>query len=722
MNERLNAIVGAKISEFRRKMAQVNKSVRSLPKKTVVTVKAVTRGAERRIEKFQSKMDRLANTIRSLGTIGGNMVGGSLLATSPALIPIIASLVGLIGTLGPVLAVSGAGLVALGAAFGIAGGAALAFGAAAFPTIRGIVDGTAEATAENKKAMKQLEGLKKAWKGVQKAIEPHVAIAFGNTMEGIRKSVEKLNPMFINMSKVVSELSASFNSFMDSSTAKNFFGYLNNNAAPISMKLAEGMAGFIKGMMNLTVAFGPLTDFMAQGFSNMGQSFERFTQRVAKSEGLQSFMNYVKTNGPKIMDILGNIGSGLVGIFTAFGPLASDMLTGLQNMTARFAEWGKSLSSNPKFQKFIEYIRQNAPTVLSLIGNMAETLINLGIAMAPLGQKILEIANRFFEWTSSMLEANPWVGELFGKLLVGVGILQMFTPLLLSVTSLFSGLGTGFMKLVKLFIPNFNLLKTNFLVGMKMMGQSLGAFIVNVTKSAGKFIVQFARMGAQALIHAGRVAASWLIAMGPVGWVIGAVAGVAAAIALNWDKVKEWTKKAWDNVWGKVKSIGSSIVGFFKGINLFESGKAIIQSAIDGIVAVKDKIVKKVKDIAGKIRDLWPFSPAKEGPLSDIHRMDFGGPIGMSIEKARNPIMRSMQSLAATARNAFTPELAMTDIGSISPVKAGVTSSIQHSFNAEMNDFELPERPINIYVEGDAEWIRAYVNEENAVENKIKKF
>lgn len=49
---------------------------------------------------------------------------------------------------------------------------------------------------------------------------------------------------------------------------------------------------------------------------------------------------------------------------------------------------------------------------------------------------------------------------------------------------------------------------------------------------------------------------------------------------------------------------------------LYESGKKIIQGLIDGIKAMADKLKNTAKDILGGLRDLFPFSPAKEGPFS----------------------------------------------------------------------------------------------------------
>ncbi|WP_419892812.1 hypothetical protein [Oceanobacillus kimchii] len=803
MNERLNALVGARITEFRRKMATVKKTMRSMPKRTVTTVTVVTKEAEKRIELFQGRIHRLANSIRAFGTVLGNMGMGSLLIASPSMVPIIAAATGLLGTMGPLLAVAGSNVFALAAAFGVAGGSAVAFGAAAMPTIAGIIDGTAEATEENKKAMKALGSLKKTWEGVQKAISPQVAVAFKNAMMGLETATVSLNPMFKSVADSISIMSAQFNGFMSSSTAQEFFGYLNKNAAPILEKVVAGIGGLFEGFMNLTVGFKPMTDFMAQGFKNMGQSFADFTERIKGSDGLKSFIDYLQTNGPKIWAILENITLGLVGMFTAFGPLASDMMTGFQNLTARFKEWGQSLSDNQQFQKFIGYIRDNAPTVISLIGNITTFLVNLGIAMAPIGAKMLEIVNNFFAWTSSMMAAHPWFGKLVAVGTMLIGAFMMILPPLIAIRTAFAGLPAVISTLISKALPLFTMFKNSLVIGLKMLGTRfylLGtkvmaaattmvkwfgtmatkaatwaattlakiasviarfavlsakatlhagkvavAFLVTKTKAAAswaaatiasiaKVLARYAVLAAKSMVHAAKVAASWVVAMGPVGWVIATVVGLVALIIANWDKVKSWTVKTWNKIWGSIKDIVQkiwnkvtdifgNIVDFFGGIDLYASGKAIIQSAIDGIMDMKNKIVGTVENIVGKVRDLWPFSPAKTGPLSDIHRMDFGGPIGKSIARARKPISSSMEKLAGLARNAFTPQLALADVGATAYVDTSMaegTQAIEHAFNTDVDDFELPEKDIVIQMNdrevgrGTFNHIKEFMNREKA--------
>lgn len=174
---------------------------------------------------------------------------------------------------------------------------------------------------------------------------------------------------------------------------------------------------------------------------------------------------------------------------------------------------------------------------------------------------------------------------------------------------------------------------------------------------------------------------------------------ISDAAQAIWDNIKEkfgavvdTVREKMEEALDKVTEIGNSILDFFSGLDLYESGKAIIQSAIDGIVAMKDSIVGKVEDIVGSIRNLWPFSPAKEGPLSDIHRMDFAGPIGTSIDRAENPIRRTMANLADTARNAF--DMDPIDIaGQINSIHA--RSQRQFSYDYQ-NEVTVSKQPANI--------------------------
>lgn len=94
--------------------------------------------------------------------------------------------------------------------------------------------------------------------------------------------------------------------------------------------------------------------------------------------------------------------------------------------------------------------------------------------------------------------------------------------------------------------------------------------------------------------------------------------GIKSLFSQIWDGIKSAAKTGVDNVYKTVTGIKDKITGFFSdaGKWLVDSGKAIMQGLADGIAGAVGWVVDKVSGAVGKIRDLFPNSPAKKGPFS----------------------------------------------------------------------------------------------------------
>lgn len=73
-------------------------------------------------------------------------------------------------------------------------------------------------------------------------------------------------------------------------------------------------------------------------------------------------------------------------------------------------------------------------------------------------------------------------------------------------------------------------------------------------------------------------------------------------------------------------------------VNLREAGQKIVQSLINGIKSKYSDVTKVVRELATKIRDFFPFSPAKEGPLKDLDKIDFFSSINKSLMNATSKL------------------------------------------------------------------------------------
>lgn len=77
---------------------------------------------------------------------------------------------------------------------------------------------------------------------------------------------------------------------------------------------------------------------------------------------------------------------------------------------------------------------------------------------------------------------------------------------------------------------------------------------------------------------------------------------------------------AWEAMLGMLDGVWQGIKTFFGGLKdlFFESGRAIIETLVNGIKTVAMAPVNAVKGIFESVRNLLPFSDAKEGPLSSL--------------------------------------------------------------------------------------------------------
>ncbi|MGJ9383239.1 hypothetical protein [Salipaludibacillus sp. CF4.18] len=129
---------------------------------------------------------------------------------------------------------------------------------------------------------------------------------------------------------------------------------------------------------------------------------------------------------------------------------------------------------------------------------------------------------------------------------------------------------------------------------------------VTMVVTAALMVAKWVWMGAQAMIQAARMAAAWFIAMGPVGWVIGAIVGLVALIILNWDKIvaaTQWLGDKLTEIWKTtvewVKGKVDDLVTFFGGL------KSKFTTAASGMWdGLKDAFKSAVNWIIGKWNDL----------------------------------------------------------------------------------------------------------------------
>jgi len=103
------------------------------------------------------------------------------------------------------------------------------------------------------------------------------------------------------------------------------------------------------------------------------------------SSGFQKFITMLATSAaPAIVRIgvaVGNVVVGIGGILKAFMPTSQQMLTGIDKITAKFREWGTTLSGHTGFQSLMQTFRTETPQAMAILTNLGTVITNVGKAM-----------------------------------------------------------------------------------------------------------------------------------------------------------------------------------------------------------------------------------------------------------------------------------------------------------------------------------------------------
>lgn len=421
--------VKARTALFRKEIA--NLKAREIGKEIFLQIRA-------RNERFYRDLDNIAESIRSWGVVLGNILKGTFIAVIPSIAAFGAAATGALATVGAMTGVLTGGLLGLTSAFGVAGAAIGAFAVTAVGHMKKFKDfmkGEGPGTKEMEALRDSVNGLKEDHKKLSDQLESNNFETFNNGVQAARKVLNKLNGLMVDSSGVMKNLSKSLNESMDSAPMERFFNYLNSNGASTLDKVARGVGFFGRSLASLMVAFGPLAASMSQGFLDMSKRVDEWSAKLADSQGMKQFTNYVNENMPKIRGAFRDLAVGLVQMFAAFGPMAATAMSWFERLMGRFREWSSQLSQNQAFKNFVKYIEEAAPKVGQLIGNLAKTFSLLAQGMAPLAMSILNVANAFLQWFNALMQTNPGVAQLIAKMITLAGVALAVVPALTLIHS-----------------------------------------------------------------------------------------------------------------------------------------------------------------------------------------------------------------------------------------------------------------------------------------------
>ncbi|HDT6579220.1 phage tail protein [Bacillus thuringiensis] len=291
-------------------------------------------------------LDNLADKVNNTGMKIG-AIGSLASAATPALL---------------------AGLGGAVALFGTAGVAAAGFGALAMTSITGVV----EKTSELEKLQEKVDNASNAKERSKALAEQKTYLA--SLTEEERKAVQATSDFKLTWKDMEDEMSPTTFTLM--ANGMTLADNVMTKMFPAMKGVGNSFAGMI-GQMNSAIESGKADAFFEHINTFAVPMFEM------------------------VMQSAGNILKGFGNIMMAFTPLGMQMGNGMVDLTAKFAQWTSTLQSSTAFQSFVTFVQTSVPIILNIIGQLWNILVKLGTALAPLGLAILTLASNFLMWANN---------------------------------------------------------------------------------------------------------------------------------------------------------------------------------------------------------------------------------------------------------------------------------------------------------------------------------
>jgi hypothetical protein len=411
--------IGANTRDLKKGVAEAKREVASLPDSHTVKL----------------KVDN--NELRKAASGGGGR-GGSFLDADLTELPItMKALIGALPILSSAIVTTTGALGGLASMFGTATIGAIGFGAVTVGVLGDVFDAQkniekansdlAKATTQEEQktaidnlhqaymgldqgqlaALGSLEKFKNFWNSFKSSFQAPVVVAFSKALEGLQYFLEGIGPAIQATGAAVVGIFQRMNDAMKGADFQKAFSWLGTSAGGAISTFGDIAIKVFQGVLNLMVAFQPLSDSMQGGLVGMAQAFLEWTQSLASSEAFKQFINYVLATGPQLLMFFKVLMTTIFDLITVLAPLGNVML-GALNMALSFI--------NVLFNLMF-----GVGDLKSRIDDLKNSFLDLGSAIGiMLGYKTVDTTSRQTDQVSDLNQAYKDVVGSVGD--VGSGL------------------------------------------------------------------------------------------------------------------------------------------------------------------------------------------------------------------------------------------------------------------------------------------------------------
>ena len=431
-------------------------------------------------------------------------------------------------------------------------------------------------------------------------------------------------------------------------------GLKNDHQAWSDSLAGTTMPVFTKGIQLLRDLLPTLTPFV-QGAADAFGGFLDEVSAGVKSAGFKEWAaDMSAAAGPALkdfLDVIKNLAIGFGGLLQAFLPVSDDMTGGLVEMTEAFADWGSSLKDSEGFAQFLDLAREGGQTLGTLAGAAMELLVALSPLIGVTTQVALLLADLINQVPPDVLLA---IAAAFTAIKLAVMAYGTYTRIVAAATrawaaaqALWSAITMAspigliialIVGLIAVVVIAYQKSET-----FRNIVQAVWAAVRSAVSTAVDWIIEkvgwFRELPGKIAGWFGQ-AKDWAIEKWGqlVAWVRGLPGRVSSALSGLAGRLRSRATEAGRALVSALRSRLTESVNWVKGLPgrvrsalgnlggvLRAAGQALIRGFINGIRSMVGSAKSAARSVVSSVRNLFPFSPAKEGPFSGKGYTSYSG-------------------------------------------------------------------------------------------------
>lgn len=193
----------------------------------------------------------------------------------------------------------------------------------------------------------QLQEMRPAFAAVRDAGAEELFPALSASFVELESVLPRVESLFASFGSAAGEVSRMVSGSLASGEWNEFIDFMSAEAEPTLTAVGSTVGSLAMGMAELVMAMDPLSDGFTGWLQDAAQGFEDWAAGVDQTEGFRELVSYIQQTGPQVADTMGAVANAILQIGQAAAPLGGPVLQAIEGIANALAMLADSEIGTP---------------------------------------------------------------------------------------------------------------------------------------------------------------------------------------------------------------------------------------------------------------------------------------------------------------------------------------------------------------------------------------